>query len=58
VQVRWKITGPKNNIYKGNVLDKAGVIDQNTFEIDRIRKEEGVDLSSVLANRLEYWRGS
>jgi hypothetical protein len=58
VQIRWKITGPKNNIYKGSILDKAGVIEQNTFEIDRIKKEEGVDLSSVLANKLEYWRGN
>ena len=58
VQVKWKITGPKNNIYKGNILDKAGVTEQNTFEIDRIKKEEGVDLSSVLANKLEYWRGN
>ena len=58
VQVRWKITGPRNNIYKGNILDKAGVIDQNTFEIDRIKKEEGVDLSSVLANKREYCRGN
>ena len=58
VQVNWKITGPKNNIHKGNILDKAGVTEQNTFEIDRIRKEEGVDLSSVLSNKLEYWRGN
>ena len=58
VQVNWKITGPRNNIYKGNILDRAGVIDQNTFEIDRVKKEEGVDLSSVLANKLEYWRGN
>ena len=58
VQVKWKITGPKNNIYKGNILDKAGVTEQNRFEIDRIKKEEGVDLSSVLANKLEYWRGN
>jgi hypothetical protein len=58
VQVKWKITGPKNNIYKGNILDKAGVTEQNTFEIDRLKKEEGVDLSSVLSNKLEYWRGN
>jgi hypothetical protein len=58
VQVKWKITGPKNNIYKGSILDKAGVTEQNTFEIDRIKKEEGVDLSSVLSNKLEYWRGN
>jgi hypothetical protein len=58
VQVKWKITGPKNNIYKANILDKAGVTEQNKFEIDRVRKEEGVDLSGVLNNPLEYWRGN
>jgi|688.fasta_scaffold21471_2 hypothetical protein len=58
VQVKWKITGPKNNIYKGNILDKAGVTEQNRFEIDRIKKEEGIDLSGVLNNPLEYWRGN
>jgi hypothetical protein len=58
VDVKWKITGPKNNIYKGNILDKAGVTEQNRFEIDRIKKEEGIDLSGVLNNPLEYWRGN
>ena len=57
VKVRWKITGPKNNIHKGTTLDKAGVTEQNKFEIDRIKKEEGIDLSGVLNNPLEYWRG-
>jgi hypothetical protein len=57
VQLKWKISGPKNNIYKGNILDKAGVMEQNRFEIDRVTKEEGVDLSGTLANLLEYWRG-
>jgi hypothetical protein len=51
VQVKW-------NIYKGNILDKAGVTEQNRFEIDRIKKEEGIDLSGVLNNPLEYWRGN
>ena len=58
VDVKWKITGPKNNIYKGNILDKAGVTEPNRFEIDRIKKEEGIDLSGVLNNPLEYWRGN
>jgi len=58
VDVKWKITGPKNNIYKGNILDKAGVTEQNKFEIDRVRTEDGVDLSGVLNNPLEYWRGN
>lgn len=57
VQVKWKISGPKNNIYKVNILDKAGVMEQNKFEIDRVKIEEGVDLSGTLANLLEFWRG-
>lgn len=58
VQVKWKITGPKDNVYKGKILDKAGVTEQNKFEINRVKKEEGVDLSGVLNNPLEYWRGN
>jgi hypothetical protein len=57
VELRWKISGPKNNIYKNGVLDKAGVTEQNKFEIERVKKEDGVDLSSALPNLLEYWRG-
>ena len=58
VSIKWKISGPKNNVIKNGVLDKAGVTEQNRFEIDRIQKEEGVDLSSALPNLLEYWKGS
>lgn len=57
VEVKWKISGPKNNIYKNNILDKYGVEESNRFEIDRIKKEENIDLSSTLTNLLEYWRG-
>lgn len=57
VQLKWKISGPRNNIYKNNILDKNGVEESNRFEIDRVRKEEGVDLSGTLTNLLEYWRG-
>ncbi len=58
VKIEWKITGPRNNIMLNGRFDKAGVTEQNTFEIDRVRKEEGVDLSGVLNNPLEYWRGN
>lgn len=57
VSIKWKISGPKNNFIKNGVLDKAGVTEQNKAEIDRIQKEEGVDLSYALPNLLEYWRG-
>lgn len=57
VNLRWKISGPKNNVYKANILDKAGVTEQNRSEIERVKKETGVDLSGTLTNLLEYWRG-
>lgn len=57
VEVKWKISGSKNNIYKNSILDKTGVEESNKFEIDRIKKEEGIDLSATLTNLLEYWRG-
>lgn len=57
VIVSWKISGPKIDVIKNGIVDKAGVVDQNRAEIDRIMKEEDVDLSSVLANLSEFWRG-
>ena len=57
VQVKWKISGPKNNVYKNGILDKTGVEESNRFEIDRVKKEEDIDLSSTLTNLLEFWRG-
>lgn len=57
VSLEWKISGSKNNIYKNGILDKRGVEESNKFEIDRVKKEEGIDLSSTLANLLEFWRG-
>jgi hypothetical protein len=58
VAVKWRISGPKSSVYKNGILDKNGVEDSNKFEIDRIIKEEGIDLSPALPNLLEYWRGS
>lgn len=57
VEVKWKISGPKNNVYKNGILDKNGVEESNKFEIERVRKEQDVDLSGTLTNLLEYWRG-
>ena len=57
VVINWKVSGPKNDIVKNGILDKAGVIEQNKFEIDRANTEDDVDLSAVLSNLLEFWRG-
>jgi hypothetical protein len=57
VSVQWKIRGPKFNVSKGSFIEKSGVTEQNLLEVDRVKKEHAIDLSSVLGNPLEYWRG-
>lgn len=57
ITATWKITGPRNNLRKGSMIMDDGVEDQNKFEIDRIIKEQGIDLSKALPDPLEYWRG-
>lgn len=52
----WTISGPKENRYKNGIIT-PGVYNQNVFEIDRVMKENGVDLKKVLPNPLEYWQG-
>jgi hypothetical protein len=57
VSLNWKVSGPKNNIITNGVLTNAGVTEQNSSEISRVNVEQGIDLSGVLANLLEFWRG-
>jgi len=56
IYVSWTITGPRENKYMNGIIT-PGVQDQNIFEIDRVMKEDGVDLKKVLPNPLEYWQG-
>lgn len=57
VFINWKITGSKYPQTENGIITKTGVIDSNNTEIDRVKTETGVDLSKVLTNPLEYWRG-
>ncbi len=56
VFVSWSISGPKENKRVDGTLI-PGVYNQNLFEIERVQKENGMDLKKVLTNPLEYWRG-
>ena len=56
VYANWTIIGPRESRSVNGIIEK-GVSQLNRFEIDRIRKEEYIDLSGVLTNLLEYWRG-
>jgi hypothetical protein len=57
VVIAWKISGPRNDTYSGEIMSDSGVESQNKFEIERVQKEEGVNLKKVLPNLLEYWQG-
>lgn len=57
MSIKWKISGPRHATYKGIVMEESGVEAQNKFEIERVKKELGVDLNKALPNLLEYWRG-
>lgn len=56
VSLSWSISGPRDNkLVNGAIV--SGVYNQNMFELDRVQKEDNVDLRKVLQNPLEYWRG-
>ena len=54
--INWVIIGPRENRNINGVID-PGVSDLNRFEIERVQKEDGIDLKKVLHNLLEYWQG-
>ena len=57
VYLNWRITGIKDTVRSSSMVNIIGVSQQNLFEIDRIKKEQELDLSRLLQNPLEYWRG-
>lgn len=54
VNLHWKISGSKDKVIVNGIIDKTGVIDSNTAEIERIKLESGIDLSKKLINKLEF----
>lgn len=55
--IKWKISGQKHDVFLNGIMNSAGVMDQNRSEIDRVMREDEVDLSRTLNNLLEYWQG-
>jgi len=51
VALRWKLTGPKNDIIKDGVIFKSGVEDTNLRTIE-LKSRELVGLDSILNNNL------
>jgi hypothetical protein len=53
----WKISGSKEKKIINGIIEKSSVSENNAAEINRVKIETGVDLSFVLSNLVEYWRG-
>lgn len=56
IVAQWTISGIRETKTTNGILEH-GVNQMNRFEIDRIKKEQFIDLNKVLPNMLEYWRG-
>lgn len=56
LNVQWKISGPRTNVYENNILKFEGVLDFNLKQIKKL-KNTFIDIENVLKNPLEYWRG-
>jgi hypothetical protein len=57
VSLIWKISGPKDSKIVNGIIEKSGITKENQNEIERVKRETGVDLSKTLTNPLELWRG-
>lgn len=57
VSLNWKISGAKEKVMNGKIIEKTSVVESNDAEIERVKIDTGVDLSQKLLNRLELWRG-
>jgi len=56
VQIKWKISGPEYNVYKGKMLETTGVVNYNILQI----KSGGVyvpNIQLILTNPKQFWRG-
>lgn len=54
--IKWKITGPKYNIYTGKMLETVGVVDYNFARISEARVKFP-EIQMILTDLTQFWRG-
>lgn len=54
--INWKISGPRNDIYKGKIPVRNGVEDTNS-NILELTEESYAGISDYLDDPLEFWEG-
>jgi hypothetical protein len=57
VVINWTIRGIRENRTVDGIVE-YGVSNLNKLEISKVSKEEGINLSPILTNTLEYWQGN
>lgn len=56
LKLKWKISGPKNDVYKNNILIKSGVENTNKRTLKKVEKQmKGISL--YLNNLFEFYLG-
>ena len=53
----WRISGSKDFVKKNNIIIDYGVEEQNNQTLASLKTKKGVDLSKIIRNPLELWRG-
>ena len=56
MEIKWKITGPKDNIYIGKMLKFTGVKNYNILRINELQQIIP-NVNIILNNPLQYWQG-
>ncbi len=52
----WQLTGPKNNVYIGNMLQTSGVEEYNKIQVNDL-KVVLPGIENILTNYLQFWKG-
>ena len=55
-QCDWQLTGPRNNIYSGTMLQISGVEEYNRIQVNELRKTLP-GIQNILTNYLQFWAG-
>jgi hypothetical protein len=53
----WRISGEADFVKKNNIIIDYGVKNQNQKTLENIKKTENIDLSRIIKNPLDLWRG-
>ena len=57
VKISWILSGPRNDVYNDGMLIRHGVEEKNLKTIETLKKEGILNVTDLIQDPLEYWRG-